>query len=295
MKHFFAANFLKLLLPGILIGLFSGCSVINPAEEVPSYLHIDAISLNAVGNQGSSTSKITDAWIFMDGNLLGGFELPCNVPILAEGNHQFVIKGGVKMNGVSTTRAIYPSWKGWEGTVSLSRGQKTTINPVVTYFSGIDFSGNWMLNFDQSGNSLIPEANSSGTIIVSDSASGYEGKSGYIHLNNNDTTFFVGSSSTGYIMPPTVDTWLEFDFKSDAVFTVGIEETVNTFHRIAWLQVQPNSSWTKIYIRLTDALTQAATESPSPASVPYKIYFAFANPSSQSESYLYLDNIKLLK
>lgn len=101
-----------------LLGFFTTCSIVDPAEDIPSYIHIDNITLSAIGNQGSSSAAITEAWIFMDGELVGGFELPCTVPILAAGNHSFIIKGGVKMNGLTSTRAIYPSWKGWEGTLN---------------------------------------------------------------------------------------------------------------------------------------------------------------------------------
>ncbi len=296
MKQSLAASFCKLLFGGIIFGFLSGCSVFDPSEEIPSYLRITSISLNATGNQGSSTSDITDAWIFMDGKLLGAFELPCNVPILAEGTHVFVIRGGVKMNGLSSTRAIYPSWKGWEGSLILTRGQQTIISPSVTYFSGIDFANTWMLDFDLQGTSLVPEASSSGTVVLDTIPNSFEGPySGLIKLNNTDTTFFIGANSVGYLMPPTIDTWIEFNYKSNCAFTVGIEETLNTSHRIPWLEVEPNSNWRKIYVRLTDALTQAANDGVNPSGTPYKIYIAAQNPSTQSQSYIYLDNIKLLK
>jgi hypothetical protein len=298
MKRTFTASISKLFAGGILFGFFAGCSALDPAEDIPSYLHIDAMTLNITNSaQGSSSAKITDAWIFMDGDLLGAFELPCNVPILAEGTHHFIIRGGVKMNGLISTRAIYPSWKGWEGSVNLVRGQSTVASPVVTYFPGIDFLSTWMLDFDLQGTSLIPEATSSGVIVKDTIPYAYEGPhSGYVHLNNVDTTFFVGASSVGYLMPPTVDTWVEFDYWSDAPFTVGIKETVTGYSK-PWLEVQPNYQWTKIYVRLTDALAEAATvnSAHSPASTPYKIYFAMINPTSQAESHLYIDNIKLLK
>lgn len=294
MKQIFAATLSKIFAGILLLGFFSGCSVFDPAEEIPSYLHIDKITLNASSGQGTSRADITDAWVFMDGQLLGAFELPCNIPILADRTHSFLIRAGVKMNGLSTTRAIYPAWKGWEGSIDLVRGQSVTISPVVTYFPGTDFTNTWMLDFDQQGTSLIPEPVSSGIVVLDSFPHAYEGNySGYIHLNSTDTTFFIGASpSPGYLMPPTTDTWLEFDYWSDCEFTVGVEESANSSNKIPWLSVVPKYAWTKIYVRLTDALASA---SPSSASNPYKIYFAFQNPSSQSESHLYLDNIKLLK
>ncbi len=295
MKQLYAAHWFKSIAAGILIGFSAGCTVIDPAEDIPSYLHIDAITLNAGNGQGTNRASITDAWIFMDGDLLGGFELPCDVPILAEGTHRFIIRGGVKMNGLGSTRAIYPSWKGWEGNVELRRGQSVTASPVVTYFTGIDFINTWMLDFE-AGNSLAPEPTCSCTLKRVTGPDVYEGiYSGYMHLNNTDTTFFYGASSSGFIMSPTNDTWLEFDYRSDVAFTVGIREPINNYNE-PWLEVQPNQNWTKIYIRLTDVLAKAATVGPvSPANAPYKIYFALVNPSSQAESNLYIDNIKLLK
>lgn len=290
MKHFFAAFFRNYLALGILFFFLSGCSVLDPAEQIPSYLHIDSISLSAIGNQGSSTSNITDAWVYMDGNLLGGFQMPCNIPILAEGSHNFLILGGVTMNGLSSTRAIYPAWKGWQGAITLTRGQKVTVSPVVTYYSTIDFANTWMLNFDLQGTSIVPEATSAATIINDTIPYSFEGPhSGYVHLNDSDTTYFVGASSVGYNMPPSHDTWVEFDYWCDAPFTVGIEQESNPSYKVAWLTVEANNKWNKIYVRLTDALA-ASTQN-----VNYKIYFAMQNPVTQSESHLYLDNIKLLK
>ncbi|CAN5902673.1 hypothetical protein BH11BAC7_BH11BAC7_12880 [soil metagenome] len=300
MKQLYAATLFNLLACTILIGSFAGCSVLDPAEDIPSYIHIDKITLNALANQGTSRATITEAWIFMDGKLLGGFELPCTVPILADGTHSFTIRGGVRMNGLSSTRAIYPSWKAWESSVTLMRGQKTIVAPVVTYFPDWDFSNTtWLLDFDGSGTSFISDPTSQAIIIRDSIPWAYEGPySAKIHLNNTDTTVFIGVSASQYYMPTTKDTWLEFDYKSDCEFTVGIEDPAtppNNRYRVPWLLVQPNGNWKKIYVRLTDALAEASQLNANPSFTPYKIYFAMVNPSTQAESTLYIDNIKLLK
>lgn len=290
MKQIFATKLRIYLFGGIFLGFFTTCSIVDPAEDIPSYIHIDNITLSAIGNQGSSSAAITEAWIFMDGELVGGFELPCTVPILAAGNHSFIIKGGVKMNGLTSTRAIYPSWKGWEGTLELTRGEIVNVNPSITYFPLIDFVNTWMENFETAGISLIPETNSSAIVVKDSIPYAFEGNtSAYIHLNNNDTTNFVGSSSIAYNMPAANNTWIEFNYWSDTPFICGIVEENNPNNRVQWVSVNPNWAWGKIYIRLTDALASATQN------VNYKIYFAMENPSSQTESNLYLDNIKLLK
>jgi hypothetical protein len=297
MKHIFAAILRLFLIGGILSGFSSGCKIIDPAEEIPSYLHIDSITLSVANSavQGTATSDITDAWVYMDGNLLGGFPLPCNIPILAEGSHHFIIKGGVKMNGVASTRAIYPSWKGWEGDLTLTRAQKVTVEPIVTYFPLTDFS-NFMENFETIATGITPELTNGATgILKKDSTYNvYEGNcSGYVHLNNSDTIFFLGTSNVGYPMPASKETWIEFNYWCDAQFTCGIEDVSNPAYHVAWSQILPSRGWKKIYIRLTDALAEAEQEIGPGHS--FKIYFAMQTPAGQSEAHLYLDNIKLLK
>jgi hypothetical protein len=289
MRHIFAAYFRKYFVGGIVFGFLSGCSVLDPAEDVPSYIHIGSMSLSTIGGQGSSTAEITDAWIFMDGNLIGAFQLPCTVPILAEGNHNFVIRGGVKENGLSSERAIYPSWKGWEGTLTLTRGQKVSIDPVITYFPAQDFINTFMEDFDAVGTGLTADADSRGRIALDSDAYAFEGRhSGHIHLNNTDTTFFVGSSVNAYLLPSSHEAWVEFNYWSDAPFTCGVVDANNSASRVPWVTVGPNWKWGKIYIRLNDGLL-------GDQSIHYKIYFAMLNTGFQTDMNLYLDNIKLLK
>jgi hypothetical protein len=287
MKHLSAAYLRIFILGGILSVFLSNCSVLDPAEDIPSYLHIDAMKLSAVGNQGSSSSNITDAWVYMDGKLLGAFQLPCTIPILADGTHSFLVEGGVKMNGLAATRAIYPFWKGWEGDVTLTRTKVTTIGtPSVTYYPGTDFV--WQENFDMSGLSIINNPHLSHIQMVQDTAGAFEIKSGHFHLNS-DTTSFVIESSNPFPLPPTSDVYVEFDYRSNNSLTVGIEGPNDG--TIPWLVLDPNPSWKKIYIRLTDIL---ATYNPN-GLTDYKIYFAMVKDVTVSQPYLYLDNIKLLK
>ena len=78
------------LLPVLAYCSFSGCEIINPKEDTPSYLKINSIPLNtrksASETYGSNSNNIVDAWVFANGKLIGSFELPATIPILAEGN-----------------------------------------------------------------------------------------------------------------------------------------------------------------------------------------------------------------
>lgn len=286
MKQLSAASFFRLPALGILMIFLAGCSVFDPAEEIPSYLHIDSMTLNAIGSQqGSSSSNITDAWIYMDGELIGGFELPCTVPILAEGTHHFIIRGGVKMNGLAATRAIYPFYKGWEGDITLTRAQKTDVdNLVVEYFTG-NFPAVWMEDFDGAGFSITSDAQYNASMRRRTGTDALEGNYGYAILDA-DSTNIIARSSNSFPLDATGEVWLEVNYKCNQSFSIGLVGNANDFHE--WLVVSPNESWNKVYIRLTDAIAD------TPSTSPYQIYFAMNN-GSNSQSYLYLDNIKLLK
>ena len=73
-------------------------------EGIPSYIQINEIVLE----DESVTSNITDAWVYIDEQLQGVYELPANFPVLAEGKHKLRIKAGIKDNGIASTRVIYP-------------------------------------------------------------------------------------------------------------------------------------------------------------------------------------------
>ena len=53
----------------------------------PSYIKINDIELNS-----SSTEKITDAWVYIENQLQGVYELPAKFPVLETGNKEIRIR-----------------------------------------------------------------------------------------------------------------------------------------------------------------------------------------------------------
>ena len=88
---------------------FSSCNVINPATPVPSYIRVNSIKLYTdYSTQGSNSNAITDAWVFVDEQVIGVFQMPVNVPILYSGSHTVTIQAGVIVDGIAATRINYP-------------------------------------------------------------------------------------------------------------------------------------------------------------------------------------------
>ncbi|MGL5888345.1 MAG: hypothetical protein ACRC3B_00590 [Bacteroidia bacterium] len=260
----------------------------DKTEEIPSYLRVSGVSLTTFTGQGSSSHAISDVWVFMDGELIGAFEVPCNIPILAEGTHSFLIRAGIKMNGTATTRAIYPSYKGWEGDITLTRGQAVSVSPNFQYFPGTEFV--WLEDFDQAGTSYTD----SGAVVldvfhlVSDPTLVFEGpRSGYSLLDTDSFDMFIRSPFFPGLFPASSFVYLELNYRCNQPFTIGVMTKQFEYRSVA--VVNANENWGKIYINLTDALNQA------PSSNGYSFFITMRKPDDMAESFIYIDNIKVVR
>lgn len=67
---------------------FNSCELIDEPEEIPSYVQIDTIKVQTRNaDEGSKSHNIKDAWLFVNNQLVGPFELPMKAPVLEEGEH----------------------------------------------------------------------------------------------------------------------------------------------------------------------------------------------------------------
>ena len=91
----------------ILFG-FNSCSKDELEATIPSYISIDKFTISTnYSTQGTSSSNITDAWVYIDNDLVGIFELPAKFPVLKEGNVKIDVYPGIKENGISERRSKY--------------------------------------------------------------------------------------------------------------------------------------------------------------------------------------------
>ncbi|MES2398217.1 MAG: hypothetical protein V4549_19535, partial [Bacteroidota bacterium] len=119
-------NYKLLFLSIFIVTTFISCELYNPAEPIPAYIRIDKIDLATIPGQGTDSHKITDAWVYIDEQLIGCFELPATFPVLYEGSHQVKIAPGIKVNGIAATRSPYPFFNPNTQVVSFQKG--ATVN-----------------------------------------------------------------------------------------------------------------------------------------------------------------------
>lgn len=276
----------RLLVAGFPILFFlQSCDLINPEEKTPSFVHIDAFSL--VTNQyyqGPNNHAITDAWITVNGDFIGLFELPCDIPVLQSGDAVIYVKPGIKNNGIAASRIYYPFYTIYQVDTVLEEMQTLTLHPQVRYWDETQFD--WLETFEDPGVTLdTTELSNVGLKTISDNGS----RVGYIELNDS-TDFFDGETIESFEFPTdNFATFIEMDYQCNQVFEVGLYITVSSSIIIQPLiYMNPKETWNKIYIDVT-YYAQTTTDADD-----YKIYFSAAKDTSVEQGYVKLDNIKLI-
>ncbi|MBI5219328.1 MAG: hypothetical protein HY958_10405 [Bacteroidia bacterium] len=286
MKHF---------LPGIAFIFFisliiTSCEIINPAEEIPAYIRIEKIDLiDTTGAHGSLSSKITDAWINIDGNLLGVFELPKTFPALAKGKHHIMIRAGIKANGIAASRKWYPFYTSYILDTVLNESAITTLHPKVMYKNEANIELNETFEIGFNFDTIFPSEIALTRVTTPDKV--FEGSySGAIIMNGNKTVFKCKTSSSYGIPYSQTPIYLELNYKNNMEFVLGIfvnYATQSTLYQ-SFYHVNPSSEWNKVYIELTD-MVQSNTGANS-----YNIYIGATKEDTTSAGEIYLDNIKLI-
>jgi hypothetical protein len=262
--------------------LVSGCELINPEEQIPSYITIDDITVN------EDNSQVTDAWVYVDDYLVGSYDLPAHFPVLNSGEVDITVRPGIRVNGIAVTRGFYSFYNEWETTVNLTEGESTVLNPVTEYKSGLDFA--WVEDFESVALSLEPydtlNLNFTKTDTVSDAVTPKVGVVGIMP----DSIFSVQTIDQ-FEMPSSGDIYLELSFKTDIPFELAwkvqnIETTVIRNNRL--YQFLPTDEWQHIYIYLSTFTKEYNTDVNR-----FQFLLGAANIDDDIK-YIYIDNIKLV-
>jgi len=277
--------------------VFTSCYKFEGAETVPSYIQIDSILLETYyPEQGSNSHAIKDVWIYENDELIGAFELPALLPVLASGNKELEIRPGIKVNGISSTRAPYPFYQPiiYEDFEFIPDSIKYISDPTTVYYSNLNFG--WIEDFERPGLTLT-ESSSSDTVIVRTQPANnpdaflteHSKYSGLISLNTNAQVYSASSSNSFPIPKQGSPTLLEVNYKTDNYINVGIIIQENsTFIKIPLVIINHSDHWNKIYINLGPNL------SIHPQATDFKVFFESVLENDALSASIYLDNIKLI-
>lgn len=259
-----------------------GCNIINPKEQIPTYIQIDSMAFPA------GSHKISSAWVYYNNSPVGVFWLPAKVPILADKPGTLSIGPGISYDGLVDEQILYPFYFFDTSAFTPAPGQTIKYTPQSKYITAVKFP--WKEDFESGSNFKAYDENVSTNIIhvTNDPAnvlSGYG--SGYIHVSSSDT--LSESVANVSVSMPQGQSYLELDYKNDVAFQVGVVavDPLGTPVKVYQAGANPHSTWNHLYVSLQAANSQ------------YSLYTLFiivraTLNNGQADGYVYLDNLKVV-
>ena len=298
------------LLFGIVLLMFS-CKKFSGSQEIPAYLKIEPWTLTTNYEiEGASTHAITDAWLYVNGNYQGCYEMKNHddgvysmIPVLEKGEHKLQIYPGVKLNGISSTRIQYPFYKPFVTRKNLVEGQVETISPVTKYYSIDSTSVHFKMqeDFEEVNNiklyridttyaelhQISHRDNQNAWLDPLDTINHF--RSGHVHIG--DSIRRMGLASGALYNLPAVGNYvlMEMDYKCSAEILVGmyIMSSQQGLMDKELYYLKATDSWKKTYLNFSPTITENNT------ATYFKFYLKSA-VAEGGEADIYIDNIKLI-
>ena len=273
-----------LLFCSLILLFFNSCVTEN---AVPAYIHVPAFSLTTKPSEGTASEKITDAWVYVDGQINGVFQLPATLPIIEIGKHDLKIFPGVRNNGTRSNPVIYALYNAYSVNFDLKAGKVDTIRPFTTYFNNLNFA--IMEDFERTNTFIIDQDNNTNTRFTID-ANGFEGKCASLTLNKTNPRSEKASAARVPLSEFANSIFLEMNYKTEAFLSVGIigSSVFSTPETLYKITLVPNKTWNKTYINLTNEVKQLKLTN-------FQIVFGAELPDSLSTAKVLIDNVKLIE
>ncbi|MFT5336239.1 MAG: hypothetical protein ACJAY8_000388 [Sphingobacteriales bacterium] len=271
--------------------LFWGCELINPEEPIPAYIRIDTLRLNTTPQQGSDEHGLIDAWVFVNDNLLGIYQVPFEIPVLETGKNAVKILGGIKVNGQNEIRKDYPFLDFYTQEVDFREEETVLLQPTFEFYPNIQF---WIEDFEDPGVKFAASNGSDTSLIrTSDTLMVRDGNaSGVMYLDQTNRHGIV-TTEKDFELPVGQPVYLEFDYNTDIPVSVGVfSEGLNSVTKINILtlfstQERYSDGWNKMYLELSTAVS-------SVPGTPIEVFFESIIPQDTPEGRIILDNIKIV-
>ncbi len=279
----------------LVTALFFGC---DRPEPIPAFLRIEPFTIESTAG-GNGMHEVNKGWIYVNNELLGGFELPAEIPVLLEGKVNVQVFPGVTANGQNDSPTLYAPLERQKDSVTLVAGQTATINPATRYDPLLKFAfAPDRTTFDGITSIIFEnrDMDNNNTYEVT-TQGGLTGKGILMVVDTGHTLLEIASEAVA--LPNTGDrqVWLEMHHSNDVPFSIqivtvddtGFEEAIPLFLTNA----TQNGGWNKLYFNLTDYLS--IKQEPK-----YRIYYRVRLPTDASgqptvlRGFTKLDNIRLI-
>ena len=285
-------KYLKSLLFILFIINLTACQKELEADRA-SYVTIESFNYNTNNNETIPFSNdfesinVSDCWVTFNGQFIGAYEMPSNIPVHMSGNINARISPGIKVNGISSNRIIYPFYKEYEISTEINLDQNIELYPITEYRDNVDLDDLTGGDFEI-GNILIA-TEFSDTIPITQTENVFQGnKSCAIYLDTTNHYFLIKNIEPLTFQNYIDDIFLELDFKSSIPFRVGLILNNDVSTRQEHMIIYESNDWKKLYLDLSPIIGLGGNLN------TYNIYFEANLPDEMSSGFVYLDNLKIV-
>lgn len=289
----------SIILAIVAIASFSSCVKNNPDPswlEVTEWTLLENVDPDLI--EGELSHNLTEAWVYIDDEIVGVFEVPFKIPILKSGNVNIKIFPAIKNNGISATKKIYPFLQPYTVYAELVQNETLTLHPETFYMSSTTF---FIEDFEDASIMMEDDQNYPGSFNIESDPTilGEYNNTSYLRVNLDNTTDTMWVANTkfyldnGTDLPRGRDVYLEIDYYNTNSVVTGLLAVSPTSTKTNW-NIQLNAQnpadvkWKKIYIDLRELISN------SDPNALFEHIFQASIDEGDSEGYIILDNIKIV-
>lgn len=263
--------------------LFSlSCDLVQDHHLNPSTIKVSSVSLTN-SNNAPLSHAIRDIWVYIDDQYAGSFTVPFFIPVLESGERNLKLYPGIRYYGILSKPEIHPLIEPIETTQNLIAGNVVELQAKFHYKNNLSI----ILNEGfESGSIFINDLDSfpASKLVRSGLLSRNGNFAGYAALDKQNTV--VESASTFFTLSNKKTVFLEFDFKSDVDFNVGIISYPSK-QKNYFLALRPAADWKKVYIPLHEIVFENNEQN-------FQLAFRASISNTLAMGYFAIDNVSVL-
>ena len=256
---------------------------------IPTYFQINEIGFNDNINSETSTSKISDVWFYVNDQKQGIYEMPCTFPVIGDGTNNIKIFSGIKVNGISASRDIYPFYESYDTTLNFISDSILSLVPTTKYKQNLNF---YSEDFDGLGNNFDISINSDTNFISpfpTDSVYGKISNVGKVILQNPFLNFEATTFEIDDFPSAGSPVYIELDYKNNSTFIIGAYVNFSqSVIKKSIIAINPSEDWNKIYVNLTPTINESI------GAQSLKVFISMLRPESMNSAELSIDNFKII-
>lgn len=233
-----------------------------------------------------------DAWVYPQGRYLTVVEAGSRTPIVPASQSPILLAGGVRVNGMGSSRRPYPFWEFDTISQALGIEENLTYSPVYRYLA--DTLLEYLLREDFESPQLSfrsPNLGEPSSVVLRRTTQTARRGFWAGEVQLPPYADFRIESTTSFEFPQN-EIWAEISLRGDRLLGVGLTREDKRTGALMGREIRlllrpPDTGWATFFVNLTPWTAEGA------GLYRYRLYLASAGDSTGTHR-LYLDDIRIL-